>query len=104
MPDHHDACRATCSLSPPALQARKAIIAELLERHPHHETAIDGGRRLTFGPTPQLEAQLRHLAELEAECCPTLTLSIDATATEIALTFAGDNDEAQAFVIELFAS
>lgn len=99
MTDSH----ATCSLSPDALQARKATIVDLLNHNPHRETSIDGGRRLSFSRETRLEPQLRELAELEAECCPSLTLSVDITATEITLTVTGANG-AQALLADIFGS
>jgi hypothetical protein len=96
-----DTCQRACSLSPTGLSARKAAVAELLHRHPPASTPIPGGRRLTFGPGPQIEQELRRLIALEADCCAFLTMTLTAADGTVSLTVTGP-PEAQVQLADIF--
>ena len=59
-------------------------------------TAVQRYRR-----QPEVEAKLRELIALEAECCPFLDFELDAAADELVLSVGGPADAAA--VIDLFA-
>jgi hypothetical protein len=91
-----------CTLTPGAYETRTAeltaIAAEaLLRREP-----IQGGERLTFTDTPQVEQALRAAIAAEASCCSFLTMRLRRTEAGLVLDLTGPGD-ATPIVAELFA-
>jgi hypothetical protein len=76
----------SCSLTDPELRERRAAFASLplIE-----ETTADGATLLRFRDEPGVEATLRELIRLEAECCPGIDFSLSASRGEVTLRVAG---------------
>lgn len=62
-----------------------------------------GGVTLTFAAADGLDAEIRAVARAEGECCPFLSLEVDARRDTIELTVSGP-PEAQLIIDEMFAS
>lgn len=61
--------RIACSLKPDELADRRAVWDRLAQRALQSQHEIPGGVRLVYSAEEQVEATLRELVALEAECC-----------------------------------
>src|ERR1035441_10558565 len=66
-------CRLACSLSPDGLRERTEMIDRLLARGLDRLSPIPAGVRARFVSNAEIEAELRALVALEAECCEFLS-------------------------------
>jgi hypothetical protein len=65
-------------------------------------TAIDGGERLTFVDTPEVERELRAAVAAEASCCSFLGMDLTRTRGTLVLEITGP-ELARQVIAELFA-
>jgi hypothetical protein len=92
----------TCSLRGGDLADRQRWLSDVQRRALAVEQSADG-LTLTFSHDTGLEAELRALAEAEAECCGFLRLGVRRVGDSVDLTVAGPA-AAQPIIEEMFGS
>jgi hypothetical protein len=76
----------SCSLTAPEMEERREAFAKL----PLIGERVEGGATLlSYRDEPGVEAALRELVRLEAECCPGIALELSAGDGEVVLRIAG---------------
>jgi hypothetical protein len=78
-----------CSLSPPRLEERVALIGDLLAQGTVQPATRTDGFRARFRADPEIEARLRELVALESECCSFLSLTVSASDGGVLLDVTG---------------
>jgi hypothetical protein len=92
---------SACTLSPDRFRDRKALIGAIFERGFVQVAPLADGVRASFVAAPEIEADLRALVSLEAECCSSLSMSVRASDSEVVLDVTGP-PETQALIENLF--
>jgi hypothetical protein len=64
---------------------------------------IPGGLAFVFRRDPGVEDSLRQLIQLEAECCPWMTFSLEAGQEMLRVGMTGEGDAGEMAVREMFA-
>jgi hypothetical protein len=95
-------CSLACSLSPAALTDRRAMTGRLIARAAAPGSLIDGGIRVRFVAGSGIDAELRALVALEAECRSFLTMIVITEGRHLTLDITGPPD-AMPVIRELFA-
>jgi hypothetical protein len=75
-----------CSLTAGAARDREREWDDLLSRALICRIPVLGGVRVELQALPVVPAQLDRLIAAETGCCPFLTMSVETTATSLALT------------------
>ena len=91
-----------CTLGPRDYEARIARLGALAERALRSRAAIDGGARLTFRDSPDVERDLRAAVAAEASCCPFMTMRLERRGEGLVLDVTGP-PEAEPVIAALFA-
>ena len=94
-----------CTLSPAALDARRAgLLAALFRRAEYHE-ALPNGHRLRFAVSPEIMTLIASAIDAERQCCRFLRFSLTVEPDEgpILLELTGP-DGTQEFLSALLAS
>jgi hypothetical protein len=74
-----------CTLTPGAMADRRMAWQGLADRALRAKRATPRGVELTYAPREAVEAELRELAALEAECCSWATWSVRHDAERVVL-------------------
>ena len=101
--DHMTHTTIACSLTGADYRKRVADIREVARDALRDRRRIDGGARLSFEETAGLRERLEALVAAESECCPFLTMSLQAADGHLVLEVTGP-EEAAPIIEELFAS
>ena len=81
-----------CSLTMEGLAEQAGHWVRIAARAMTGYTKTDGGLRLVFRPEPGIEEELRALVDVETQCCPWATWTVQASATELALDVRASGD------------
>ena len=84
-----ETCAASCSLSPGAMRERKELIDRLVAQALDRPSPIPCGIQARFDQGTGIEAQLRALVDLEAECCAFLTMTVRTEDNMLVLEVTG---------------
>jgi hypothetical protein len=90
-----------CSLGPDELAGRAQEWRELAQRALIEADRTEAAAVQRYRRKPGVEAKLRELVALEAECCPFLDFALTQDGDEIVLTVGGPAEAAR--VIDLFS-
>jgi hypothetical protein len=74
--DERGALAVACSLTTPALRARRAEILAFIRAHLAERRDLPNGIGLRFAPEAPLLARVAELMEAERQCCPFLELRL----------------------------
>ena len=89
-----------CSLTPAGREQRAELVAALAADALLGRERSGGSLVLRFRGPPGVEERVRAWAALEAECCPFLTLAVDAAGSVVTLRIDGP-PEASGIIDEL---
>jgi hypothetical protein len=78
-----------CSLTASAREQRAALVAQLAQDALLDRERSDGSLVLRFHAATGVEERVRAWAALEAECCPFLTMAVEAGAAVVTLRIDG---------------
>jgi hypothetical protein len=91
-----------CTLTPDDYRRRTDELTALTAHSLRAREQLDGGHRLVFSDSDQIEQLLRAAIAAEARCCPFLQMELTRTADGLVLDITGPQD-AQGAIAELFA-
>ena len=92
-----------CTLEHDDLSSRRARWTALASHSLLDIETTRRGLRLVFGGNEGVAAELRELAELERECCPFATWTVDVEQRGVVLVVAGIEDDAVPAVQAMFS-
>jgi hypothetical protein len=98
----HDPPPIACSLTAAEYRERTAAAGEVARAALRDRQAIDGGARLTFDATADVEHRLIGFVAAESQCCPFLRLELERIDGSLILDVTGPADAAP-IIEELFA-
>jgi hypothetical protein len=90
-----------CTLTPKELQERKDTVLRFLRGNVVSQTSINGGYRYEFTNRGENLQNVRHMVELERQCCGFLRFEVTNSGTAIWLDITGP-PEALAVIEDLF--
>ena len=90
-----------CTLTPKELQERKDTILRSIRRDVVSQTSINGGYRYEFANRPEILQNIRHMVEVEQQCCGFLRFEVSDNAETVRLEITGP-PEALAVIEDLF--
>lgn len=90
-----------CTLSPDRFRDRKALVAGILKRRLVQLAPLPDGVRARFEAGGEIEADLRALVKLEADCCSSLSMTVQASDSDVVLEVTGP-PETQSLIADLF--
>jgi hypothetical protein len=93
----------SCTLPPGELLARGERWRRLMDRAAAEVVTIPAGLRLRFPAAPDVEQEVRELAELERECCVFAQWAVTADGSSVCLDVTAEGDAVPA-VQALFGS
>ena len=91
-----------CTLAPSEFRNRTQELAGVAARALISRHAIEGGERLTFADTAEVERELREAVTAESSCCTFLAMSLTRTSEGLVLDVTGPA-QAKPIIAELFA-
>lgn len=90
-----------CTLSPDRFRDRKALVAAILKRGLVQLVPLPDGVRARFVAGGEIDADLRALVKLEAECCSSLSMTVHGTGSDVILEVTGPPDT-HSLIADLF--